>query len=224
MERWRTSAGLAAVPCGTGARQGSWLWLAVIQPFRSAVSWAGKVRVWGRVGNPDASARRHWSGRGSWPGGYGLRSCEWNSAVRGRRLRAVTVTRPVRSAWTRGTDSNRRATGSEPVRLRRRTPGRSWRGRESNPRRAVCKAVLRSGGLPDEASRTWVSRSAFGALPLSYGLSPGGIRTRDLPINSGNRTRSARDVRARDRICTCNTPGLSRRPLLVGIPWRIGAG
>ena len=27
-------------------------------------------------------------------------------------------------------------------------------------------------------------------------------------------------VGARDRICTCNTPGLGRRPLLIGIPWR----
>src|SRR5262245_19933577 len=29
-----------------------------------------------------------------------------------------------------------------------------------------------------------------------------------------------RALGTRDRICTCNTPGLGRRPLLVGIPWR----
>src|SRR5262249_39130093 len=28
-------------------------------------------------------------------------------------------------------------------------------------------------------------------------------------------------VGTRDRTCTCNTPGLSRRPLLIGIPWRV---
>jgi hypothetical protein len=28
-------------------------------------------------------------------------------------------------------------------------------------------------------------------------------------------------VGTRDRTCTCNTPGLGRRPLLIGIPWRI---
>src|SRR5262245_21254793 len=43
----------------------------------------------------------------------------------------------VLRARTGGTDSNRRAAGSEPARLRRRTPGNvdwKWSRRESNPR------------------------------------------------------------------------------------------
>ena len=55
----------------------------------------------------------------------------------------------VLRARSRGTDSNHRDAGSEPARLRRRTPEWKWRGRESNPLRAVCKTVLRFDGLPE---------------------------------------------------------------------------
>ena len=101
-------------------------------------------------------------------------------------------------------------------------PGTWWRRAGVKPATRLLARQCSVSTASPETTRTWFRARRVGALPLSYGLSPGGIRTRDLPINSGNRTRSARDVRARDRICTCNTPGLSRRPLLVGIPWRKG--
>ena len=178
---------------------------------------------------------------------------------------------------------------------------RWWRGRESNPLRAACKAMLRLDGLPVETHRTMLGARNVVFCRLNYGLSPRGIRTRISPLiavtehfrlvafrarpeirtpnkpglsrwplpvgldargvvpgdglepsrrwvrasvprpripdrssgvgaggveplvsrsSSGRTTVVLRARRTRDRICTCNTPGLSRRPLLVGIPWR----
>ena len=71
---------------------------------------------------------------------------------------------------------------------------RWWRGRESNPLRAACKAMLRLDGLPVETHRTMLGARNVVFCRLNYGLSPRGIRTRISPLIADYRTLSARCV------------------------------
>ena len=102
-----------------------------------------------------------------------------------------------------------------------RTPNKPGLSRWPLPVGLDARAWVPGDGL--EPSRRWVRASVpRPRIPEKLRcVGEGGVGPLVGRLSSGCTTVVLRARSTRDRTCTCNTPGLSRRPLLIGIPWQI---